>query len=117
VIGYLGTYCWQDACVDAFEIPPLDSLPAVDGQAAQLSFRVTDGAFYNVGASYGPGAMDELVPLDEAGQSYDPDTTATPPPLLTEADLAVPPPGDWVVYIVIRAADGEAHYAWHVTVP
>ena len=118
--GELRTYCWLGTCADAFELPPMDQLPAMtlDGSSDYLRLHLeADAEFINWTASYGDDAMDELMPLDSGGEQYDPDTTATLPPLLTEASVAAPPAGDWIVYVVVRAVDGDAHYAWHVTVP
>ena len=120
VEGELRTYCWLDTCADAFELPPMDELPLLTLEAAITSLDLhlaADAAFISWRASYGNGGMEDLVPLDAGGEEYDPDTTATLPPLLARAAVAAPPPGDWIVYVVIRAVDGEAHHAWHVRVP
>jgi len=117
--GELRTYCWAGTCLDAFELPPATELPllAVDPSARELEFRLaTDAGFYDWTASYGDGTMAELRPLAGGGEPYDPDLSATVPPTITVASMTRPPSGNWIVYVVIRAPSGEAHYAWHVKV-
>lgn len=120
VAGLLGTYCWLGTCADLFEIPSKSTLPQLNVATPNqgLTFSMGGGAaFLHWDAAYGPGSMDTLAPLDEGGQDFDPDTSATPPPSLFEASVTSPPSGDWVVYIVARSLAGEAHYMWHVVVP
>ncbi len=119
VTGWLGTYCWAGTCADAFRIPPLSTLPeiAVAGPQSELTFGLAgDTGFIEWVAAYGPGSMADLAPLAQGGESYDPDSAATVPPQIAETTFTSPLSGDWVIYVVIRTAAGEAHYAWHLVV-
>jgi len=120
VAGELRTYCWIDTCADAFELPPMTDLPlqTLADASTELDFSLAGAQeFISWHASYGAASMADLMPLDEGGEDYDPDMAATVPPLLSRATLPAPPSGDWILYVVVRAVEGEAHYAWHVTVP
>ena len=117
-VGALLTYCWLGTCVDAFELPPASDLPPlpVDPSAVTLELRLDgEAGFLSWSASHGDGSLGELTPLDRGGEPYDPDLSPTVPPTITQAEIALPPSGDWILYVVIRALEGEAHYAWHVT--
>ena len=126
VTGHLGTFCWQAACSDEFELPAKPSLPlmAVATADGQLSFElVPDVAFTRWSASYSTGTMADLVPIATGGSLYDPDSTATAPPPVGSVEFSSPPVGDWALVVSVHFADasgvasgGDASYVWHVAV-
>ena len=117
-VGWLGSYCWLGTCADTFELPPKASLPAVmAGATAALRFSLDSNAgFTSWSAAYTDASMDGLAQLSAGGQPFDPDASASPPPMLTEASFTAPPAGDWVLVVEMHAIDGDAQYAWHLTV-
>ena len=118
--GWLGTYCWHGTCADVLQLPPKTNLPELTLGAGdgQLVFTLAlQAGFTTWAASYSDAMMDDLVPLGSGGQPYDPDATATVPPLFSEATFDAPPSGDWALLVVVHFVDGDAQYAWHVTVP
>ena len=118
VAGELRTFCWLGTCADAFELPPKGDLTSleIDDPATELSFRAGI-PFNRWAASYSPRTMDDLAFLDDGGALYDPDISASVPATITEANVTAPPPGDWIVYIVLNSFENEAHYVWRVQVP
>ena len=126
VTAHLGTFCWEGTCSDEFELPAKSSLPlmAVAPTDGQLSFDLApDVAFTRWSASYSSGAMADLVPVDEGGSLYDPDSTATVPPPVGSVEFEAPPVGDWALVVSVHFADasiastgGDANYVWHVVV-
>ncbi|HYI22327.1 MAG TPA: hypothetical protein VEX62_06785 [Candidatus Limnocylindrales bacterium] len=118
IAGQLRTFCWHDTCADAFELPPKQDLTilVVTDPAAGLTFRA-EMPFNRWAASYSSRTMEDLEPLGQGGAVYDPDTSATVPATITEANMTAPPSGDWIVYIVMNSFENEAHYVWRVQVP
>ncbi len=117
-VGWLGGYCWLGTCADAFELPPKASLPAVvAGATAALRFSLDSSTgFTSWSAAYTDASMDGLAPLGAGGQPFDPDLSASPPPMLTEGSFTAPPAGDWVLVVEVHTVEGDAQYAWHLTV-
>jgi len=121
ITGHLGTFCWAGLCADEFKLPDASSLPLLElgGGADVLSLSLArDAGFTGWSASYTSAGMADLLPLASGGADYDPDSTASTPPDLTEATFAPPPPGDWTLVVSLRFSTGDdASYAWHVSVP
>jgi hypothetical protein len=118
VEGWLGTYCWEASCVDVLRPPPPETMPLLEVAAGrQLSFELgAEAKFVSWNAVYGRGPATNLMPLASGGSDYDPDTSATPPTLLSRAAFAAPPPGDWMVLMQVFFVGGDAQYGWHVVV-
>ena len=120
VVGWLGTYCWGDTCADALVTAPKKSLPRLDvtSTSEMLSFSVSGGVeFSEWYAAYASTSNGVVIELGKGGDEYDPDSSASQPPLFAEISFAAPPPGDWVVHVRVSFVGGDAGYAWHVTVP
>ena len=120
VIGWLGSYCWMNACADAGMIPPKGDLPRVEvpRDTAEFVLRLSRGeGFIEWSAGYSKRSDARPTPLGGGGDSYDSETNATPPPQLLEARFPPPPSGDWVLHVRVGFLDGDASYAWHVVVP
>lgn len=120
VAAWLGSYCYDDACMDVGDLPAKTALPQVVAAAGgSLRFTLADGVpFYYWSATYAEELLaPQPVRLGEGGSDHDWDSAATPPPELHGADLDLPPPGDWAVSMYLRFDDGEdASYHWRVTV-
>ena len=120
VVGWPGSYCWRDACLDAPMLPDKAALPklTVPAGTAELLLTVSSGAgFTRWSARYSSDANGSDSELGSGGERYDPDLAGTPPPDIVEAQVAPPPPGDWVVVVQVAFVDGDATFAWHVIVP
>lgn len=120
VAGWLGTYCWTDTCVDVMQTAPKSELPSlvVASLQSELTFALSGGLpFYEWSASYAAGSNGAVTVLGSGGDFLDPDSNESQPPLLDEARFVSPPSGDWVVHVFASFAEGDASYAWHVTVP
>src|SRR3954447_4544361 len=107
VTGHLGTFCWQRACSDEFELPPTASLPLVTVSATdgQLSFDLApEVAFTKWTASYSSRTMADVIPIAGGGSLYDPDSSATPPPPVGSVEFSAPPAGEWVLVVTVHFA-------------
>jgi hypothetical protein len=126
VAGHLGSYCWNAACSDEFELPDRSALPDlyVASAGTPLKFTLSAGvAFVEWTASYTAAKFANVVPLGSGGAAYDPDSNASEPPALFQAQFPAPPSGDWALVVSVHfglssvPAGGDAIYAWHIRVP
>jgi hypothetical protein len=93
----------------------LPKLAAIDGT---LGFALKNGTlFYEWWASYSAQSMGRVTQLGHGGGDFDPDSSETQPPALSQIDFPTPPSGDWVVHVSVYFASGDASYAWHLSVP
>jgi hypothetical protein len=119
VVGWAGSYCWQNGCVDMAGIPPKAELPEITATDGRLVFSLSDGAtFSGWTVSYGIDADtgSELTILDQGGTSADPDAQPqSAPPELGSVEFG-PPKGDWVLLLSVQFPGGDLSYAWHVLV-
>lgn len=120
VEGQLGSWCYDGGCADSPAFPK-SLLPALDIRAsAELRFTFAEGdQFAFARALYAPDS--ETYPfrdLASGGTYVDPDTNATPGPLLTSFTFDAPSKGDWVLKVNIRFPGqlGDAPYYWHAMV-
>jgi hypothetical protein len=118
VIGWEGSYCWQDVCADVGNPPDKDTLPSVSATASdQLTFAIDPvaGVFYDWHVDYTSG-HGQPRPL-ASGDPFDPDAKETDPPMRDYVTFDAPPAGDWTLTVSIHFVEGgDAIYAWHVTV-
>jgi len=106
VAGQLGSFCWGDTCADG-PFPRKDQLPILEASAgSELTLALGDETeFVDWSAVYAARSNDGGT---ELGTGEGPATTAT---------FSSPPGGDWVIRVFVRFSDGDASYAWHVSVP
>ena len=106
VAGWLGTFCWYGTCLDAPQLPAKSDLPLLDASAgAELTLMLADGTeFSDWSANYAPDS-------DASGTELASDDAS-----VTTANFPAPPAGDWVLRLFVRFFDGDASYAWHVSV-
>jgi hypothetical protein len=118
VEGWLGSYCWQDLCADAPEVPPKDQLPQVLGDGNELAFSLSDTAtFITWRATYASESNERPTTLGESGEAFDPDARpSASPELLSAAEFDSPPAGDWVIFVQVFFDGGDLSYAWHVVI-
>lgn len=115
VAAWLGTYCWDDNCVDAPPRADKGALPRLEAAEGDLTFRLADGALIGEWvASYTADPGGERTQLARGG-TFDPDVSGASP-AVAEARFEAPPPGDWVVHVQVFTPDGDASYWWHVIV-
>jgi hypothetical protein len=109
----------MSACLDSPMVPK-EGLPVVtlSKRASDLALSLSDGArFIYWSAAYAATANKTWIDIGQGGAEYDPDLTGTPPPQLEQVHFGAPPVGDWIVRVHLQFLNGEASYAWHVTVP
>lgn len=118
VAGWLGTFCWHGACLDAPQLPAKSELPILNTDArAELTLTLADGTqFSEWSAVYATDSEVTGTELGGGGAPYDPYSSATPPAALDSATFAAPPTGDWMIRVFVGFSDGDASYAWHVSV-
>jgi hypothetical protein len=114
-VGWRGSYCWQGTCADTTS-PVKAMLPTIAVQSGSLLvFSLEDGEFVSWNAMYGPDGG-SLEVLAQGGRDFDPDAPSAAPSPLGFVEFNPPPKGDWVVAVQVFFEDGDAQYAWHVTV-
>lgn len=106
VAGWLGTFCWHGTCLDAPQLPAKSALPVLNADAvAELTLTLASGTqFSEWSAVY---AADPNATGTELGSG---DAS------VTSASFSAPPEGDWVIRVFVGFRDGDASYAWHVSV-
>jgi hypothetical protein len=116
VDGWVGSYCWQNGCVDMAGVPPKSRLPEITAGDDGLTFSLSDGAtFTGWTISYGTYSNGEMTILDQGGAPSDPDAQPQSiPPELNSVQFDSPPNGDWVLMVSVQFPDGDLSYAWHV---
>lgn len=119
VEGWIGSYCWQDACADSPSLPPKATLPEIRASDGQLAFSLSDGStFVRWTISYGDASDTPLEVLDQGGEAFDPDALPQPGDAeLTSVQFVSPPAGDWLLVAFVQFPGGDLSYAWHVLVP
>jgi hypothetical protein len=116
VAGSLGSFCWNDTCVDG-PTAPKSTLPELTASESTLEFAMENGELiYEWYAHYSSGSNSAVTKLG-GGCCWAPPDSPSRPPGLDQIQFPTPPPGDWVVHVSVWFEWGDAFYAWHVTVP
>jgi hypothetical protein len=115
VVGWLGTFCWNDTCRDSGDGAPEGGPPEVSAvPGGQFTLSLAQGTrFAGWTASY---SRRWNRPTTALGQGGDVNGLSSSDELVS-AVFPAPPPGDWFVYVRVDFAGADASYAWAVTVP